>query len=161
MPRCEAFNPSLPHSNAIEQAEWVYKWNTNLVSSQCLQSACAHACLPGNSPVSSGCLSCLSAASCNATLSCLNCIGGEGANTNDFKTLFNCTTDNPILTSGQIIAVIFASLIFFTLLITIVIFVLYKAGRLPATWKIWETNFLTNKSGQESYHSFTRPAIKI
>lgn len=134
---CAAFNPNLPHDTVIEEAVWLRQWNTNLLNSNCLQNSCGHACLPGNAFNSTGCTSCLKAASCNQTLDCINCVG---INTNNFTDIYNCTVP-PGMSIGIIIGIVLGCLLGVLLLVIIIFIILYKTNKLPIKTRLWIDSF--------------------
>lgn len=114
---CRVFDPHLPHGTPAEQTVWLSRWNANLLNSACLQDACGTVCLPGHSPLSSGCLSCLDRAQCSGTLKCLHCLGGNPATLDDFEPVYRCTVPSvpPATVTGVVIGVVLGAVLLWAL----------------------------------------------
>lgn len=126
---CEVFDPELPHGTPQEQTIWLNRWTSNLLNSACLQDMCSTVCLPGHSPLSSACLTCLERQKCSGTLRCLQCLGRNPDTLNDFEPVYRCTVDavSPVTVTASIIAGVLG----FLLLVALVYFLLYKTRQLP------------------------------
>jgi hypothetical protein len=144
---CAPFNPNLPFETPIEQAVWLTRWTTNLLNSTCLQSACGHACLPGNSFTGDSCRACLKTAQCNQTLNCINCVGLD---TNNFTEVYNCTVA-PGLSVGEILGITLGCILGTLLIIFLVFLILYKMNKLPIKTKLWIDNIGKHDKATQPY----------
>lgn len=126
---CQVFDPHLPHDTPPEQTVWLNRWTSNLLNSACLQDMCSTMCLPGHSPLSSGCLTCLERQSCTGTLSCLQCLGRNPDTLNEFEPVYRCTVAS--VSPSTVTAGIVAAVLGLLLLFALVYFVLYKTRQLP------------------------------
>lgn len=139
---CSAFNPELPHRTPEEQAVWVARWNSKLLNSSCLQRNCSAVCLPGQSPLSAGCLACLERVNCQGTWRCLHNLGANPATLEQFQPLYAQTV--PTLAPATLVGILLGALFGFLFLLALVHFVLYKTGRLPEHWRLWvEARYVT------------------
>lgn len=129
---CAYFNPQLPHDTASEQDAWLSRWHSDILNSTCIQQSCATVCLPGNPLLGAACKACLERNQCALTLDCLNCVD----RLDDFGTAYACTVPD-VLTGGEVAAVVIGVVIGVILLLGIILFILYKSGRLlPIRWRI-------------------------
>ena len=130
---CKAFDPDLPHGTDEEKQVWLSRWTSNLVNTTCMQDMCANMCLPGFSPASPGCLTCLKNQQCDGTYSCVKCVGSP-ERIKSFDAVYDCTvsTLEPSTTVGIIIGILFGIMI----LVFVIGVVLVRTRRMPYYWKI-------------------------
>jgi hypothetical protein len=130
---CSLFAPPLPHESVEEQELWLNRWKTNLLNSACIQDMCATLCLPGHSPLDASCLSCLQQQNCSGTYNCLDCIGKNPKNLDNFQIVYDCSINKvqPGTIAGIMIGCIFGVL----LIIALVSFILFKTGKYPKGWR--------------------------
>lgn len=155
MAACEVFDPHLPHQTADEQTVWLARWTSNLLNSSCLQDRCSTVCLPGHSPLSIGCLTCLQRQGCSGTYNCLHCLGGNPETLTQFEPVYQCTVDSvaPATVAGLLIGVIFGVL----LLVAAFYSILWKTGYLPTRHRLaTDHSYFT---GHEQ-HSIAVPEMK-
>lgn len=133
---CAAFSPHVlaPIETPEEQALWLAQFQTNLLSSACIQDFCSTVCLPGNSPLGAACKQCLAQAGCAGTKACLDCLGENPATLQEFEPVYACTSQAlpPSTTVSMIIGIVMGTLFVVALVLTI----LFLTHRLPAKWRL-------------------------
>lgn len=131
---CRVFDPQLPHETAEAQTIWLRRWTSNLLNSACVQDMCANMCLPGHSPLSAGCMTCLARESCTGTLKCLQCLGRDPQTLTQFEPVYACTVPAvaPVTVMGIVLGVVFGVLVLCTLVYTL----LALTRRLPVRWQL-------------------------